>query len=53
MAKDSKSLDSAKRSKERTDLLDGMKSYFGIENEDDDYELLKYIGKQARLHQEE
>jgi hypothetical protein len=35
------------------DLLTGMKRYLKIEHQDDDNELLKYLRKQAGLHQDE
>lgn len=35
------------------DLLNGMKRYLKIEHVHDDDELLKYLRKQAGLHQEE
>jgi phytoene/squalene synthetase len=34
------------------DLLNGMKRYLKIEHHDDDSELLKYLRKQAGLHQD-
>jgi hypothetical protein len=34
------------------DLLNGMKRYLNIEHQDDDNELLKYLRKQAGLHQD-
>ena len=34
------------------DLLNGMKRYLKIEHPDDDNELLKYLQKQAGLHQD-
>jgi hypothetical protein len=34
------------------DLLNGMKRYLKIEYQDDDSELLKYLRKQAGLHQD-
>jgi hypothetical protein len=34
------------------DLLNGMKRYLKIEHQDDDNELLKYLRKQAGLHQD-
>jgi hypothetical protein len=40
-------------SKESSDLLNGIKHYLRIENEDDDNKLLEYIRKHVRLHQEE
>jgi|AP2Bu8745762150_1050199.scaffolds.fasta_scaffold02218_1 phytoene/squalene synthetase len=52
MAKDSKNFDSANRSKESKELLDGMKKYLRIEHQDDDNELLDYLRKQAGLHHE-
>jgi hypothetical protein len=39
--------------KESNILLNGMKRYLKIEHQDDDDELLKYLRKQAGLHQEE
>ena len=42
--------DSDKHSKESKDLLDGMKKYLKIQQQDDD-ELLNYLRKQAGLHQ--
>jgi hypothetical protein len=44
--------DSAKRSKESKNLLDGMKKYLRIEHQDDDNELLDYLRKQAGLYRE-
>jgi hypothetical protein len=34
------------------DLLNGMKRYLKIKHPDDDKELLKYLQKQAGLHQD-
>jgi hypothetical protein len=35
------------------DLLIGMKRYLKIEHQDNDNELLRYLRKQAGLHQDE
>jgi hypothetical protein len=48
----SKTSNSVQRSKKSNDLLNGMKRYLGIEHQDDDKELLKYLRQQAGLHRE-
>jgi hypothetical protein len=53
MVNDSKNHDSAERSKESNILLNGMKRYLKIEHQDNDNELLRYLRKQAGLHQDE
>lgn len=51
MSKDSKdkNLDFIKRS----ESLNGMKRYFGIENQEDDYEFQKYIRRHTNLHKDD
>lgn len=37
----------------RYESLNGVKRYFGIESQEDDYEFLKYIKKHTSLHDDE
>ena len=36
----------------RTESLDGIKNYFGIESQEDDYEFQKYIKRHTNLRQD-